>query len=211
MRSRPRRVAWNSAEERSIAVAGPKSGMTESAMKSLAVVTAAVVVGISTLGLVGNPYTGRTLQRHMNVTSGEFVKKAAEAGQAEVAMGKLGTDKATDPEVKAFAKKMVADRGEANDGLKAAAAGMSLEIPASPGLMHEGVIRKFEQQKADRDFDRDFMQQMVKDHESAVELFESATTDEGVDPDLRSLAKRTLPTLRQHLKAAEALATKLGT
>ena len=51
------------------------------------------------------------------------MKKAGESGAAEVAMGKLGTTKATDTDVKVFAQHMVKDHTQANQELMAAANG----------------------------------------------------------------------------------------
>jgi putative membrane protein len=54
------------------------------------------------------------------------------------------------------------------------------------------------------------MEQMVEDHKAAVELFENAADDEKFDLDLRAYAKRTLPTLRDHLKQAQTIQSKLA-
>ena len=143
------------------------------------------------------------------LSSAEFVKKAGVAGAAEVAAGKLGSEKATSPEVKAFAQKMVTDHTKANKELMAAAKAKNLEVPTEADMMHKAMMEKFEHQKADADFDHDFMQQMVRDHEKAVELFQQASTDQNVDADLRSWAKTTLPHLQAHLKDAKALEAKL--
>jgi len=143
------------------------------------------------------------------MSSEEFVKKAAMAGHAEVAAGKLGSQKATSPEVKAYAQKMVTDHTKANKELEAAAKPKNLEVPTEPDMMHKAMMEKFERQKADADFDHDFMQQMVRDHEKVVELFEQASTDTNVDGELRGWAKKTLPHLQAHLKDAKALEQKL--
>lgn len=166
----------------------------------------------------GSDTTGTTSDRRMadasnrgamNVDSPEFAKKAAAMGIAEVEMGRLGSQKATDPDVKAFAQKMVQDHTNANKELMAAAKSKGLETPTEPDTMHKGMMKKFEMQKADNDFDHDFMQQMVRDHEKAVELYQSAANDTDVDPELRALAKKTLPHLQQHLKEAQRLEQKL--
>jgi predicted outer membrane protein len=44
-----------------------------------------------------------------DVSSEDFVKDASSGGAAEVAMGHLGAEKATNADVKAFANKMVAE------------------------------------------------------------------------------------------------------
>lgn len=148
--------------------------------------------------------------RRSTMDSAEFVKKAGVAGIAEVEAGKLGAEKATNPQVKAYAQKMVTDHTKANKELMAAAKSKNLEVPTEPDLMHKGMMEKFERQKADADFDHDFMQQMVRDHEAVVELFQNASTDTNVDSELRSWAKKTLPHLEQHLKEAKALESKLA-
>ena len=125
-------------------------------------------------------------------------------------MGKLGAAKATDTDVKAFAQHMVKDHTKANQELMATAKPKGLQVPTEPGVMHNGMTEKFEHQSADADFNHDFMQQMLKDHESAVKLFRTASADTTLDPDLRALAKKTLPTLEEHLADAQKLESKLG-
>jgi putative membrane protein len=144
------------------------------------------------------------------ISADDFVKKAGEAGAAEVAMGKLGAAKATNTEVKAYAQHMVKDHTKANEELMAAAKAKGLKVPTEPGMMHKGMKEKFEHQSADADFNHDFMEQMVKDHKAAVELFRTASADTTLDPDLRALAKKTLPTLEEHLADAQKLESKLG-
>lgn len=143
------------------------------------------------------------------VSAEDFVKKAGEAGAAEVAMGKLGAAKATDRDVKAFAQHMVKDHTKANEELMSAARAKGLKVPAEPGVMHKGMMEKFEHQSADTDFNHDFMEQMVKDHESVVKLFRTASADTALDADLRALAKKTLPTLEEHLADAKKLESRL--
>jgi putative membrane protein len=139
----------------------------------------------------------------------EFVEKAGASSLAEVEMGELGAEKAKSGPVKAFAKQMVVDHTKANQELLAAIKGKGVQIPSSRTDMHKATIDKFQKQDAGKTFDRDYMSQMVEDHKAAVELFETAADDEKLDLDLRSYAKRTLPTLRDHLTQAQAIESKL--
>jgi len=164
---------------------------------------------ISTVLLIGALSTSMAAFGDDAISAKEFVKKAGEGGATEVEMGKLGAAKATDPEVKAYAQKMVADHTKANKELMAVAKAEGLEVPTEPGLMHKGMKEKLERQKADGDFNEDFMEQMVKDHEKNVELFQRAANDTTLDPQIRALAKKTLPTLEQHLADARRLEAKL--
>jgi putative membrane protein len=56
---------------------------------------------------------------------------AAMGGMAEVQLGKLAAEKATNPDVKQFGQRMVDDHGKANDELKTAASKESIDLPAS--------------------------------------------------------------------------------
>jgi putative membrane protein len=144
------------------------------------------------------------------ISAEDFVKKAAEDGAAEVAMGKMVSTKATDADVKAFAQHMVKDHTKANQELMSVAKAKGLEVPTEPGVMQKGMKEKFEHQSADKDFNHDYMQHMVKDHESAVKMFRTASADTTLDPELRAFAKKTLPTLEEHLAEAKKLEAKTG-
>ena len=143
------------------------------------------------------------------LSSESFTKKAAAAGLAEVEMGKLGAQKATSPAVKKYAQKMVDDHPKGNKELVSAAKGKTDEVPSKPDMMHRAMMEKFEHQKADKEFDQDFMAQMVKDHKAVIELYEQASKDPGVDPQLQAVAKKTLPALREHLKEAQSMEQQL--
>ena len=139
------------------------------------------------------------------LTSESFAKKASAAGNAEIAMGKLGVQKATNPAVKKYAQQMVDDHTKGNQELAAAAKGKAAEeLKSSPDLMHKAMAEKLEYQKAGPEFDRDFMAQMVKDHHKAIDLYQQAATDPSVDPQLQAVAKKTLPKLQAHLREAES-------
>jgi putative membrane protein len=139
-----------------------------------------------------------------------FVEKAGTSGLAEVEMGELGAQKATNGQVKAFAKRMVADHTKANQALLAAVKGKGMQVPSSRTDTHKATIEKFHKQDAGKNFDRDYMEQMVEDHKAAVELFETAADDEKLDLALRGYATATLPALRDHLKQAQTIQSKLA-
>jgi putative membrane protein len=140
----------------------------------------------------------------------EFVEQAGTSGLAEVEMGELGAQKAKNNQVQAFAKQMVEDHKKANQELVTATKGKGVQVPSSRTSMHKATVEKFQQQDAGKNFDRDYMEQMVEDHKAAVELFETAADDEQLDIDLRAYAKKTLPTLQAHLKEAQTIQSKLA-
>jgi putative membrane protein len=145
-----------------------------------------------------------------NASAKEFVEMAGSSGLAEVEMGELGVKKATNSQVKAFAKRVVADHTKANQELVTVSKGKGVQVPSSRSAMHKATVEKFQQQDAGKSFDRDYMEQMIEDHKADVELFETAADNAQLDIDLRSYAKRTLPTLREHLTEAQTIQSKLA-
>lgn len=54
------------------------------------------------------------------------------------------------------------------------------------------------------ELDREYAKFMVSDHRKDVSEFEKEST-RGTDADLKAFATKTLPTLQEHLRMAEAL------
>jgi putative membrane protein len=132
-----------------------------------------------------------------------FVQMAASAGMEEVALGKIGTEKAKTADVKKFAERMVTDHSKGNDELKAAAKEAGVAVPEQMSAEAQKHVAHFKDYKGDN-FDRDFMQHMVKDHEAAVALFTQASK-EAKNKSLRDFATKVLPTLQSHLTDAKKI------
>ena len=58
------------------------------------------------------------------------------------------------------------------------------------------------------DFDRAYVNMMVKDHEKDVKEFEKASA-KATDPDIRAWATSTLPTLREHLQQIRDIQSRM--
>src|SRR6184192_4016484 len=107
-----------------------------------------------------------TAGRNLSAADKAFIKDAAKGGMMEVAMGRVAEQHATDSEVKNFGARMVKDHGKANDELKALAKQESVELPAEKG---PGNWKS----------DKDYMGQMVKDHEQDLAAFEKEAKEGG--------------------------------
>jgi putative membrane protein len=59
------------------------------------------------------------------------------------------------------------------------------------------------------DFDRQYMEMMVKDHVKDVKEFEEAST-KAKDADVKAWAAKTLPTLREHLQMARDVNSRVA-
>jgi putative membrane protein len=137
-----------------------------------------------------------------------FVADAAIGGLAEVQLGQLASEKATNAEVKQFGQMMVTDHGNANTELQTLAQSKSVQLPTTLNEEKTGLQQKLAA-LAGADFDREYMTEMVKDHKEDVEKFQKAA-NEAIDPEVKAFAAKTLPTLQQHLQKAEELAAKVG-
>jgi len=131
-----------------------------------------------------------------------FAEKAAAGGAAEVEGGKVAEQRAANDKVKQFGARMVQDHGKANDELKQIASGKGLQLPSAPEAHEQQEMAKM-QKLSGAEFDRAYMDHMVKDHKKDIAEFKKQASS-GKDPEIKAFAAKTLPTLQEHLKMAEA-------
>jgi len=127
-----------------------------------------------------------------------FFEKAAKSGMKEVAVSRSTLDRLVNPQVKHFAQMMVDDHSKANAELMALAQKKGVTLPPKDDMK---LMEKWS--KKTDEVDEDYMEEMVDDHQEAVELFEEASKSE--DAEIAAFANKTLPTLRQHLTVAKDL------
>ena len=138
----------------------------------------------------------------------EFAVEVADGGLLEVQLGTLAASKATAPQVKQFAQMMVDDHKKASNELKALAQGKSITLP---DVMSEKCQKKYydlDQKEKGYDFDKEYIDLMVKDHKDDIDKFEKEA-DKGNDADMKSWAAGKLATLRHHLEEAERIQENL--
>jgi putative membrane protein len=134
-----------------------------------------------------------------------FAEKAAAAGTAEIQAAQLAQQRATSPQAKSFANKMVADHTEANDELQQIAQQENIDLTAAqPSPQDSADLQRLSGLNGPA-FDRAYAQAQLSDHQQAVALFRQEA-DSGHDPALKAFAQKTLPILRQHLQMAQSLA-----
>jgi putative membrane protein len=161
----------------------------------------------ATSGTSGTTATTGSTTSTLDKDDQEFLTKAAEGGIAEVNLGQLAASKATSDDVKTFGNQMVSDHGKANDELKNLAQQKNVVLPTGPGKEGEDANGKLSG-KSGKDFDKAYMDDMVKDHEKDIKEFEKASKN-AKDPDVKTWATNTLPTLKHHLDMAKATQKKI--
>ena len=134
-----------------------------------------------------------------------FVTKATEEGLTQVELGKLAQSRSSNPDVKAFAAKMIADHTKANAELATIAKRKGLDVPTQLDGEHATVVHAVGT-KPPSEFDAEYAKHMVEGHEAAITLFSDASAIG--DKDIAAFAKRTLATVHNHHELAVALPAK---
>ncbi|HEX7832309.1 MAG TPA: DUF4142 domain-containing protein [Thermoanaerobaculia bacterium] len=137
----------------------------------------------------------------------EFVSKAGMGGLAEVQMGNVALQKATNAEVRAFAQRMVTDHGNANAELAHLATAKGLALPTELAGDHKHALEHLNSLSG-AEFDKAYMTHMVEDHDKDVAEFDKASTS-AQDGDVKTWAGKTLPTLKEHQTLAKDIARRL--
>ena len=134
----------------------------------------------------------------------KFIEDADNSGMFEVQVAQLAASKATDANVKSFASMLVDHHTAANNDLVKIANARGVELPAAPKRALRRDIEKLGKKSGDA-FDREFVRDVgIKAHEQDIKLFQKASKDLK-DAELKAFVDKTLPTLREHLAAAEKL------
>jgi putative membrane protein len=138
-----------------------------------------------------------------------FVNDVAMDGMGEVELAKLAQEKAASADVKQFAQRMADEHGKAGDELKSLASSKQITWPASSGAKHKATYDRLAKLSGSA-FDRAYMQTMVTGHQQAVAAFKTESTT-GKDADIKAWATKTLPTIQDHLKAAQSTSHAVAT
>jgi putative membrane protein len=137
-----------------------------------------------------------------------FVDRAAAGGMAEVQLSKLAMDRGQSIEVKQFARNMVEDHTKANTELKQIAQKKDITLPTKVDEKHETLYDKLSKLSGD-EFDREYMRVMAQDHDETLKLLKNEAQN-GMDPELKSFAMKTLPLVEKHDDMAHMDQKQLG-
>jgi putative membrane protein len=137
----------------------------------------------------------------------DFMKKAANDGQAEIELADVALKQGHSADVKTFATKIKADHMAAATELKRLASTKHVALP-SKLMADEAVTKERLTKLSGSAFDRAYAGEMVTDHQKAVELF--TTASQSSDSEVKAFATKTLPVLQAHLQHAQELRQSVG-
>jgi putative membrane protein len=144
----------------------------------------------------------------LSASDQDFVNDAAIGGLFEVESGKIAEKKAANAEVRNFAARMVRDHGDADNKLKRIVSADGGTVPNDLDQQHQQELQQLTSQQG-ADFDRNYMQTMVKDHDTDAQAFGRAVQSLD-DPKLKTFAQQTLKVIDQHDKIAHQITDKMA-
>lgn len=170
--------------------------------------TLTIIYGVSLALALSGPAWGADGERSGQLPNPDkqFVEDAAAGGNAEVQLGQMASQKATDPAVRDFAAKMAQDHQKMDAQLTRLLAGKGITEPESTS--ETSSMSDQLQSQSGADFDRAYMKDMVKDHKKDLASFQNEAAN-GKDPEIRAWAAENVPVLEQHQQMAEKIESNL--
>lgn len=137
-----------------------------------------------------------------------FMADAARGGMMEVQLSNLAEQKASSNDVKRFAEHIATSHSQLGQKLQQLASSLNVTLPQTLEPQQQNLVSRLEKLSS-KAFDREYLKTMISDHLKDISEFERAAT-ETTNADIKQFVSEALPTLRDHLKTARELATKLG-
>lgn len=145
----------------------------------------------------------RTAAATLSADDKSFIDTALKGGIAEVKEVELAQKKAGDPQLRKAAAHLEKDHKALNAELERIGAQYGLPLPSEPGADRKALYQKLEKLSGEQ-FDAQFLKAATAAHRKGIALFER-TKSNSANPEIRSLANQTLPTLKKHLAMLEDL------
>ena len=137
----------------------------------------------------------------------DFLAKAAQSDVNEIKLSQLAEQKASNPQVKMFARKMVTDHKALEMKMKPYA--MAWKVTPATDLDDD---HKAEYQKLNgltgNDFDKEYMDAMATDHHKALDAF-SREVDSTDNPKFKMAVEKGKAVVASHMTMADDLKGKL--
>jgi putative membrane protein len=137
-----------------------------------------------------------------------LIHEATADNLLEVRLGELAERKATNPMVKQFAQRMVADHQKMEKQWTDMASKHGMPFQPGLGKLHEQKLDRL--QRADQQaFDREYVTTVIRQHMDDVDYFKNEGESARSAP-VRKLVAYMLPILQDHLTAARQVGKQVG-
>jgi putative membrane protein len=140
---------------------------------------------------------------NQNPAQAEFLVEALRTSLAEARLGELATQQSYDTRVRDYGARLRSDHTAHATEIERLLEPLGVTIPTEPSaeaLSQQATLERL----TGKEFDATFVQLMIWSHTEAIEKY-GAQTHANPDRALHDFAAASLPMLREHLAAAEAL------
>ena len=146
--------------------------------------------------------------RHAQKPDQPFLSEAARGNMLEVELGRLAASHAEHSSVKDFGRHMVDDHTKIEGDMKGLAERKGVTLPTRLTATQKKTVDRLTKLHGS-EFDRAYMSAMVEDHSKDAAKFQDEAS-KAADPDVKSFASSTLPTIQQHLEQAKDVQSGLS-
>ena len=177
--------------------------------------TSAPTYGTTPSGAIDDvhPYKPSTVANNSADVDLDYIAKVHQANQKEIEVAQMALDKAESSRVKSYARKLLNDHQAADKKLMAYVDRKNLDRSKVEAMSTGGTTpgstdaHSRLQNLSGADFDREFVNVMLDEHDKAIDMVKSAR-DAATDRELRGFYGSIVPKLEQHRKMARDLADK---
>ncbi len=139
----------------------------------------------------------------------EFVQAAGESDTFEIMEAYTALAQSTDPDVRAFAQRMIADHSQTSASLRQATQRAGFRPPPMQVGTAQAPMLAALQSARGHDFDKMYWKQQALSHRSALTV-EQQYAATGDTPAIRQTAAATVPLIQSHLAMAEQMSARSG-
>jgi len=180
--------------------------MNKRLFKTLSFVIGFGLSGVSAQTNMSSAEAAPRSPAQLSAADQNFINEAAIGGQFEVEAGKLA-QRSANPQIKKFGSRMVKDHSAAGAKLKRIAAAKGVMVSQDLDAKHANTRDHLASLKG-AEFDREYIQEMVKDHDEDAQIFADAAQN-GNDPQIKRFAADTLSVIKAHDKMAHEIAASM--
>jgi putative membrane protein len=137
-----------------------------------------------------------------------YLYQATEGQQAQVALGQMAVQKASNNQVKQYAARMIQDHERVSEELKKLTGQAGMREIGELSMPHQRIQRMLSQLSGE-EFDKAYMAFMVRDHTKAIGNWEERAPTLA-DPQIKHWLESLLPILKDHLQRGKAIADAIG-
>jgi len=139
----------------------------------------------------------------------DFLGQSMDCNAYAKDLAQLGADKATNPDVKAFARRLLDDHNKMEADLTQLVKEKKIGVATGTNKEHRDKLAELKKTGQGKDFDRKFLQLVAEQHDKELKHLEGCSKDNAFDGACKTVAEKALPVVRKHLEEARDLLKKI--